>query len=140
MQETTAAPTAPITAEFESVLRYLRTLAESCAPPVGVGGFDVLYASAVEVVVWYSPVRDDQIAREVAIPAEALAVAWQSLWAGTLLDEATLAAFGLGPAGGRWVIALLAQVPGVRVQIEPLALLWPLAAPPMTTMETRQLD
>ncbi len=118
----------PITPEFESVLRYLRTLAEPCAPPIGAGGFDVLYASPREVVVWYSPARDDQTAREVAIPAEVLSAAWQSLCAGALLDDATLAALGLGPAGGQWVIALLAQVPGVQVRLEPLALAWALLA------------
>lgn len=117
---------APITPEFESVLRYLRTLAEPCAPPMGVGGFDVLYANPSEVVVWYSPARDDQTAREVAIPAEALSAAWQSLCAGALLDDATLAALGLGSWGVHWVIALLAQVPGVQVRLDPLALAWAL--------------
>jgi hypothetical protein len=128
---------APITPEFESVLRYLRTLAEPCAPPMGAGGFDVLYANPREVVVWYSPARDDQTAREVAIPAEALSAAWQSLCAGALLDGTTLAALGLGPAGGQWVIALLAQVPGVRVRLEPLALAWALLA---ETSETSTPD
>ena len=117
-----------ITPEFESILRYLRTLAESCAPPMGAGGFDVLYASAREVVVWYSPARDGQMAREIAIPAEVLAVAWQSLCAGTLLDEAALFALGLGSAGAQWVIALLAQIPGIQVRQEPLALAWTLLA------------
>lgn len=116
--------TARITSEFESVLRYLRTLAEPCAPPMGAGGFDVLYANTREVVVWYSPARDDQVAREVAIPAEALTAAWQSLCTGQQVDESALAALGLGPAGGHWVIALLAQIPGVQVRLEPLALAW----------------
>lgn len=115
---------ARITPEFESVLRYLRTLAESCAPPMGAGGFDVLYANAREVVVWYSPAREDKIAGEVSIPAEVLAAAWQCLCAGILLDEAALAALGLGPAGIHWVIALLAQIPGIQVRLEPLALAW----------------
>jgi hypothetical protein len=115
-----------ITPEFESILRYLRTLAEPCAPPMGAGGFDVLYASAHEVVVWYSPARDGQMAREIAIPAEVLAAAWQSLCAGALLDEAALLALGLGSAGAHWVIALLAQIPGVQVRQEPLALAWTL--------------
>jgi hypothetical protein len=120
--------TARITPEFESVLRYLRTLAEPCAPPMGAGGFDVLYANTREVVVWYSPARDDKEPREVAIPAEALTAAWQSLCAGYLVDEDALAALGLGPAGGHWVIALLAQIPGVQVRLEPLALAWNLLA------------
>src|SRR6185312_17547339 len=121
-----------ISAEFESVLRYLRTLAESCAPPTGAGGFDVLYASPLEVVVWYTPARDGQAAREIAIPAELLSTAWGMLCAGGLLDEATLdaalAGYGLGPAGIQWVLALLAQVPGVQVRQEPLALAWSLLA------------
>ena len=122
-----------ITPEFESILCYLRTLAESCAPPMGAGGFDVLYASAREVVVWYSPARDGQMAREIAIPAEVLAAAWQSLCAGALLDEAALFALGLGSAGAHWVIALLAQIPGVQVRQEPLALAWTLLAASSTT-------
>lgn len=111
-----------ITPEFESVLQYLRTLAEPCAPPMGAGGFDVLYASLREVVVWFSPARDGQSAREIAIPAEVLSTAWQSLCAGNILDEAALAALGLGSSGVQWVIALLAQIPGVQVRLEPLAL------------------
>ena len=125
--ETGAARVTPgITPEFESVLRYLRTLAEPCAPPAGAGGFDVLYASAREVVVWYSPARDGQLAREVAIPADALSAAWGTLCAGGLLDEIALADFGLGPAGIQWVLALLAQIPGVQVRQEALALAWAL--------------
>lgn len=127
MDESPAAAVA-ITPEFESILRYLRTLAEPCAPPKGAGGFDVLYASAYEVVVWYSPARDDQTAREIAIPAEVLAAAWQALCAGALLDETALLALGLGSAGAHWVIALLAQIPGVQVRQEPLALAWALLA------------
>jgi hypothetical protein len=124
---------ARITPEFESVLRFLRTLAEPCAPPTGAGGFDVLYASAREVVVWYSPARDGQSPREIAIPAETLAAAWSTLCAGALLDEIALADFGLGPAGIQWVLALLAQIPGVQVRQEPLALAWSLLAAPPTS-------
>lgn len=127
---------ARITAEFESVLGYLRTLAEPCAPPAGSGGFDVLYASPDEVVVWYSPARDGQAAREIAIPAELLSAAWGMLCAGGLLDEAALeaalAGYGLGPAGVQWVLALLAQIPGVQVRQEPLALAWSLLTTPST--------
>lgn len=119
-------PVAQLTPEFESVLRYLRTLAEPCAPPVGVGGFDVLYASAHEVVVWYTPARDGHSAGEVAIPADALATAWQSLLAGNLLDVAALEPLGLRPWDATWILALLAQVPGVQVRLEPLALAWAL--------------
>ena len=128
MMDETPTAAVSITPEFESILRYLRTLAEPCAPPVGAGGFDVLYASAREVVVWYSPARDGQMAREIAIPAEVLAAAWQSLCAGALLDEAALFALGLGSAGAQWVIALLAQIPGMQVRQEPLALAWTLLA------------
>lgn len=128
---------APITPDFESVLRYLRTLAEPCAPPMGAGGFDVLYASAREVVVWYSPARDGQLPREVAIPAEALATAWQSLATGAQLDEAALLESGLGIAGAHWIMALLAQVPGVQVRLEPLALAWALLSPPSASVLSR---
>lgn len=124
MGEEITAAQRTMTPEFESVLRYLRTLADSCAPPMGAGGFDVLYASAREVVVWFSPARDGQSAREVAIPAEALSAAWQFLWAGHVVDEAVLASLGLGPAGIQWVIALLAQIPGIEVRLEPLTLAW----------------
>jgi hypothetical protein len=119
-----------ITVEFESVLRYLRTLAEPCAPPTGSGGFDVLYASPLEVVVWYTPARDGQAAREIAIPAELLSTAWGMLCAGGLLDEVTLSSYGLGPAGIQWVLALLAQIPGVQVRQEPLALVCSLPTTP----------
>ncbi|HEU5347540.1 MAG TPA: hypothetical protein VFU63_02890 [Ktedonobacterales bacterium] len=125
MEDDTTA--ARITPEFDSVLRYLRTLAEPCLPPMGVGGFDVLYASAREVVVWYSPARDGRIAGEVAIPAWALSAAWQSLSAGTLLDDGALADFGLRAGSRQWVMALLAQIPGVQVRQEPLALVWMLS-------------
>lgn len=130
MEDDTAA--SPISPEFDSVLRYLRTLAEPCAPPMGVGGFDVLYASAREVVVWYSPARDDRTAGEVAIPVWALSAAWQSLCAGAPLDDGALAGLGLQAWSRQWVMALLAQVPGVQVRQEPLALMWTLspATPP----------
>lgn len=140
MMDETAAAAVSITPEFESILRYLRTLAEPCAPPMGAGGFDVLYASAREVVVWYSPARDGQMAREIAIPAEVLAAAWQSLCAGALLDEATLFALGLGSAGAQWVIALLAQIPGVQVRQEPLALAWALLAASSTPPTSQPVE
>ena len=123
---TQSTPVIQVTREFESVLRYLRTLAEPCAPPMGVGGFDVLYASTREVVVWYSPARDGHTAGEVAIPAEALATAWQSLAAGNMVDVATLLPLGLRHWDANWIIALLAQIPGVQVRLEPLALAWAL--------------
>lgn len=111
-------------ARFADVLRHLRGLASSCEPPIGVGSFDVLYASDAEIVVWYAPVREHQQPGEVAIPAARLAAAWRALMRGEPLDEAALEAHGGGPALGRWLLALLAQLPGVRVCPEPLALDW----------------
>lgn len=116
--------------EFEEMLAKLRGLALPCAPPIGVGEFEVLYASAREIVVWYSPAREGHRAGEVAISCERLAAAWQALASGAVLDEAALAAFGAGAAGGRWLLALLALLPGARVQPEPLALAWSPAPQP----------
>jgi hypothetical protein len=110
--------------DLEGVLRYLRALANTCEPPIGVGSFDVLYASQREIVVWYSPARDDHHEGEVSIPTIWLATAWTSLVAGSALDEETLCRIGSGLAGGRWLLALLAQLPGVRVREEPLILEW----------------
>ncbi len=109
---------------FEGVLRHLRGLASSCEPPVGVGSFDLLYASEREVVVWYSPARDHHQPGEVAIPCTRLAAAWAALASGQAVDEAALEAWGGGVAGGRWLLALLAQLPGVAVRENPLALVW----------------
>jgi hypothetical protein len=110
---------------LSGLLGYLRGLAGACEPPVGVGSFVVLYASEREVVVWYSPVREDHHEGEVAIPCRWVGAAWEALVAGQVLDEATLARLGEGPAGGRWLLALLAQAPGVEVR-QPLALVWSL--------------
>src|SRR5215471_16767603 len=85
-------------APFGDVLRYLRGLASSCEPPIGVGSFDLLYASAAEIVVWYAPVREHQQPGEVTIPAARLAAAWRALTSGEQLDEAALEAHGGGPA------------------------------------------
>jgi hypothetical protein len=105
------------------LLGYLRGLAGACEPPVGVGSFVVLYASEREVVVWYSPVREEHREGEVAIPCRWVGAAWGALVAGQVLDEVALEALGEGPAGGRWLLALLAQAPGVEVR-QPLALAW----------------
>lgn len=124
--------------DFEQVLAALRDLAYPCAPPIGVGEFDVLYASAREVVVWYSPVREGQRAGEVTIPCARLAAAWAALTSGAALDEAALAEYGAGIAGGRWLLALLALLPGVRVQTEPLTLTWsPISAREPTAEKPR---
>ena len=110
--------------EFGHVLAWLRGLAWPCAPPIGIGEFEVLYASDAEVVVWYSPAREGHRAGEIAIPCARLVAAWERLTTGDALDEAALADLGAGPAGGRWLLALLAQLPGARVQPEPLTLAW----------------
>ena len=110
--------------DFEGVLRYLRSLGAPCEPPIGVGSFLLLYASAHEVVVWYSPAREAHREGEVAIPCSRLAAAWQALTAGETLDEAALERIGGNAIYGRWLLGLLAQIPGVSVRIDPLALLW----------------
>jgi hypothetical protein len=117
--------------EFEQVLAWLRGLAWPCAPPIGIGEFEVLYASDAEVVVWYSPAREGHRTGEVAIPCAWLVAAWQRLTAGDTLDAAALDDLGAGPAGGRWLLALLAQLPGARVQPEPLTLAWAPAPEPV---------
>ena len=111
-------------ADLDSVLRYLRGLAEPCVPPIGVGAFDILIVSAHELVVWYSPAREEHRAGEVAIPMSWLAAAWEALLAEESLAAAALEQIAAGAAGGRWLLAVLAQVPGVRVEEEPLALVW----------------
>ena len=108
--------------EFEQVLAWLRALAWSCAPPIGVGEFDILYANAVEVVVWYSPARDGHRPGEVIIPCARLEAAWNALREGRPLDEARLCELGGHAAMGRWLLAILALLPGTRVEASPLAL------------------
>ncbi|MGH2515973.1 MAG: hypothetical protein ACRDHP_09995, partial [Ktedonobacterales bacterium] len=95
---------------FDGVLRFLRSLAASCEPPVGVGAFDILYASREEIVVWYSPARQEHTPGEVTIPCVRLAAAWATLTTGNSLDEPALERLGAGPAGGRWLLAILAQL------------------------------
>ncbi|HEV2238946.1 MAG TPA: hypothetical protein VGR57_19970 [Ktedonobacterales bacterium] len=108
--------------DFDAVLTWLRSLEHPCAPPIGVGEFDVRYASGAEVVVWYTPARDGHRIGEVAIPTAALAAAWQALAAGDALDEDALAALGGGAGTGRWLLAVLALLPEVRAEGEPLRL------------------
>jgi hypothetical protein len=108
--------------DFAAVLRWLRTLEHPCAPPVGVGEFDVRYASTAEVVVWYTPARAGHRMGEVVISTGALAAAWQALSDGDALDEDALVTLGGGAAAGRWLQAVLALVPGVRAEGEPLRL------------------
>jgi hypothetical protein len=121
---------------LESVLQRLRALAAPCEPPIGVGAFDVLYANAREIVVWYSPARAEHRAGEVAISTARLEAAWTALLGGALLDEAALERLGAGVAGGRWLLAVLAQLPGVRVRDEPLALEWAEPGPPEASADS----
>lgn len=110
--------------DFNALLRYLRGLAAPCEPPIGVGSFLLLYASEREVVVWYSPAREQHREGEVTIPCARIASAWRALTMGEILDETALESHGEGPGGGRWLLALLAQIPGVAVRADPLALAW----------------
>jgi hypothetical protein len=108
--------------DFEAVLRWLRALEHPCAPPMGVGEFDLRYVNDIELVVWYSPARDGHRAGEVAISTGALASAWHTLAGGSTLDEEALAAMGGGASVGRWLLAVLALLPEVRAEGEPLRL------------------
>lgn len=130
---------APATPALEELLDSLRCLATPCEPPIGIGAFDVLYANAREVVVWYSPARPEHLPGEVAIATGWLAAAWEALVAGEALDEPSLVDLCERRAGsGRWVLALLAQAPGVAIREEtpeePFALVWSAA-----TWQTWQL-
>ncbi len=113
-----APPDARLDVAFAALLRALRTLPGPCAPPVGEGAFDILYASEREVVVWYEPARDGVEQREVTIPSGLVRAAWALALRGAPVDEAALRALAPGAAGGRWLLALLAQVPGVETRRE----------------------
>jgi hypothetical protein len=113
-----APPDAEFDTAFAALLRALRALPGPCAPPVGVGTFDILYASEREVVVWYAPARDGVEQREVAIPCALLRSAWSLALRGTPVDEAALRALAPGRAGAHWLLALLAQVPGMEARHE----------------------
>lgn len=112
----TAAPSAEDDAAFAELLGSLRVVPGPCAPPVGEGAFDILYASAREIVVWYIPAKDGVEQREVAIPARLARVAWETLRRGEPVDEAALRELAAGAAGGRWLLALFAQLPAVEVR------------------------
>lgn len=114
----------PGPAEFEEVARRLRALATTCEPPVGVGSFDVLYVNERELVVWYSPARDHQTPGEVAIACSAVHAAWAALVERGALDEAALLAIGQSQGAARWLLAILAQLPGVSFLAEPPTLRW----------------
>jgi hypothetical protein len=109
---------------LEAALRHLRGLFLPCEPPVGAGSFDVLFANTSEVVVWYSPAREGHRAGEVTISCKRLAAALDHLANGQPLDETALERIGGSPARGRWLLAVLAQLPEVSVLSSPLALVW----------------
>lgn len=117
-----------------AALRHLRGLYAPCVPPIGVGSFDVLYASEHEVVVWYSPAKEEHRAGEVTIPCACLADALNALEGGEVLDEAALCRVGGSVARGRWLLAVLALLPGVAVRSDPLLVSW--SPPPVHTVES----
>lgn len=106
-------------APFAELLHSLRALAGPCAPPIGEGAFDILYASPREIVVWFAPAKDGVEQREVAIPTRLARVAWEVMLRGGPVDEAALRAIAAGAAGGRWLLALFAQLPTVEVRLTP---------------------
>ena len=109
----------------ETVLVYLRGLANPCSPPLGTGSFLLLYASRIEVVVWFDPAHDQQRAPgEVLIPSALLASAWEQLHAGRKLDLPALGRIAGGTAGAHWLLALLSLLPGVGFSGEPPAVFW----------------
>jgi hypothetical protein len=110
---------AGLDAAFAGLLRALRALPGPCAPPVGAGAFDILFACEREVVVWYAPARDgreDTVQREVSIPGGLVRAAWALTLRGEPVDEAALRALAASAGRGRWLLALLAQVPGVETR------------------------
>jgi hypothetical protein len=101
---------------FAALLRMLRALPGPCAPPIGEGAFDILYASAREIVVWFVSAKDGIEQKEVAIPARLAQRAWKIMRRGEPVDEAKLRAIAAGASGGRWLLALFAQLPTVEVR------------------------
>lgn len=118
-------------AAFADLLRSLRAVPGPCAPPVGEGAFDILFANAREIVVWYAPAKDGVEQREVSIPARLARVAWGMLLRGEPVDTAAFQAVGTGASGVAWLFALFAQLPTVEVRgadamadEQPLTLRW----------------
>lgn len=113
---------------FGALLRSLRAVPGPCAPPIGEGAFDILYASAREIVVWFVSAKDGVEQREVAIPARLARLAWEVIRRGEPVDEATLRTVAAGAYGGRWLLALFAQLPSVETRSDPesdaVTLLW----------------
>jgi hypothetical protein len=105
----------------ESVLAYLRGLADPCSPPLGSGSFLLLYASRSEVVVWFEPAHDQRRPGEVLIPSAILANAWEQLYVSRKLDLPALGRIAGGTSGAHWLLALLSLLPGVSFSREPPA-------------------
>ncbi len=113
-------------AAFENhVLSYLRSLADPCRPPLGAGSFLLLYASQVEVVVWFDPAHEHQRSSgEVLIPSALLSSAFSNLITGETLDLMALGQIAGGISGAYWLLALLSLLPGVSFTKEPPAIRW----------------
>lgn len=105
---------------FERVVCYLRARAEACALPGGAGSFDVLVVNERELVVWLTPGREGQRLGEHTIPTNCLAAAWNAFSATAVMDVAALVSLTGSPVYGRWLLALLATLPGVRLDEETL--------------------
>ncbi|HZC04490.1 MAG TPA: hypothetical protein VE338_02535 [Ktedonobacterales bacterium] len=103
-------------ASFAALLRSLRVVPGPCAPPIGEGAFDILYASAREIVVWFISAKDGAPQKEVAIPTRLAREAWEVIRRGEPVDAAMLRAIADGAAGGSWLLALFAQLPSIEVR------------------------
>jgi hypothetical protein len=115
----------------KSVLAYLRSLADPCKPPLGAGAFSLLYASQVEIVVWFDPAHElERTPGEVLIPSVMLASAWSDLVAGKTLDLPALGRIAGGTAGAYWLLALLSLLPQVRFTKDPPTISWMLDRSP----------
>jgi hypothetical protein len=109
----------------KSVLAYLRGLADPCKPPLGAGAFSLLYASQVEIVVWFDPAHElERTPGEVLIPSAKLASAWSDLVAGKTLDLPALARIAGGTSGAYWLLALLSLLPQVNFTEDPPTISW----------------
>jgi hypothetical protein len=114
-----ASPTAhdpALDAHFLALLRDLRAIPGPCAPPIGEGQFDILFASKREIVVWFVSAKDGVEQKEVAIPARMAREAWELLRRGNPVDEVALRAVSPGAGGARWLLALFAQLASVEVR------------------------
>ncbi|HET9110402.1 MAG TPA: hypothetical protein VFN78_06240 [Ktedonobacterales bacterium] len=107
---------APEDAALAALLRSLRAIPGPCAPPIGEGAFDILYASAREIVVWFVSAKDGVSQKEVAIPTRLARDAWEVIRRGEPVDAAALRAIAAGASGGSWLLALFAQLPTVEVR------------------------